>query len=100
MSEEELAELVENFFQLGYLVGKVSQRDIMFKYTVPIDVERKLSFSVTHPQTENMRIGVVNPSGVAYTYEFRDGIEDRITEVLYDGSTRDLVNSLVKALSD
>ncbi|VTS12626.1 hypothetical protein [Streptococcus pseudoporcinus] len=100
MSEQELEELAERFLQLGYLVGKVSQRDMMFKYTVPIDVERTLSFSVTHPQTENKRIGVVNPSGVAYTYEFRDGIEDKISEVLYDGSINGLFHSLVKALSD
>lgn len=100
MADQEMQELMDRFFQAGYLVGKTSQRDILFKYTVPIDVERKISLTIAHPQREHHKFGVVNPSGVAYTYEFRDGMEDTITEVLNDGSVQNLFDSLVLALKN
>ncbi|CAM4210860.1 hypothetical protein AT575_07050 [Streptococcus penaeicida] len=100
MTDKEMEALMELFSQSGYLVGKTSQRDILFKYTVPIDVERKISLTIAHPHREHKKFGVVNPSGVAYTYEFRDGMEDHITEVLNDGTVQSLYESLVIAMED
>ncbi|MGT2888617.1 hypothetical protein N1495_00210 [Streptococcus didelphis] len=98
MTEKEFQDLQDLFFEAGYLVGKTNQRDIMFKYTVPIDVQRVMSFTVMNPQSEQNKVGIVNPSGVAYTYEFRNSIEDCIQEVLYDGSLKDLFRALKENL--
>lgn len=98
MNEKEFQELRHLFFEAGYLVGEVNQRDIMFKYTVPIDVERVKSFTVSSAHNSSLVVGVVNPSGVAYTYRFVQGIEDEITEVPYDGTVKNLFQQLKAAI--
>ncbi|KHD44401.1 hypothetical protein ACVRZD_07725 [Streptococcus hongkongensis] len=94
MTDLEIQELQERFFKTGYLVGRVSQRDILFKYTVPIDVERKESLTVSHAHNPLLKMAVLNPSGVAYTYQFIDGIEDNITEITYDGTLDNLYDRI------
>ena len=99
MREEEINRMMGMFFEEGYLVGKTDQRDILFKYSVPIDVERKISLTICKAHNAKMIIGVLNPSGVAYTYQFINGIEDHITEVPYDGTMENLFKELKKRMS-
>ncbi|TDG76721.1 hypothetical protein C5L33_000282 [Lactobacillus pasteurii] len=98
MNKEEIKELRQLFYEAGYLVGEVMQRDIMFKYTVPIDVERVKSLTIASAHNSKLVVGVLNPSGVAYTYRFVQGIEDEITEVPYDGTVQDLFKKLQEAI--
>lgn len=71
----------------------------MFKYTVPIDVERKQSLTICSAHNTALKMAVLNPSGVAYTYQFIDRIEDNITEITYDGSQDNLYDHIGEHLN-
>ncbi|MBJ8349097.1 hypothetical protein [Streptococcus zalophi] len=97
MLDREIEALHELLSKHGYLVGKTMQADIMFKYTVPISVEEKLSLTVFNPNLPQSTIVVLNPSGVLYSYKWVKGIKDQITDIPNDGSVEGLFLT-IKAL--
>lgn len=98
MRETDFSTLVEYFIKEGFLAGITEQADILFKYTVPITVEVLPSVTVTLARDERHLFGVVNPTGVTYTYQYVDGNIDHITELYHDFTIEGIEEALVQAL--
>ncbi|MBJ8325271.1 hypothetical protein [Streptococcus pacificus] len=98
MLDREIEQLQVLLSEDGYLVGKTMQADIMFKYTVPISVEEKLSLTVFNANLPKQTIVVLNPSGVLYSYEWVNGIKDQITDIPNDGTVAGLFQTIKDVL--